>query len=127
MYWKKTVLLVEDDPLNQELLLIYLEQLLAGCSVVVATSGPEGWELFQKERPGLVLLDMQLPGMDGFTLAARMKQLAPSTPILGITAFAMPGDREKVLQSGCDDYLAKPFSRRQFHSAVQKLLAGALP
>jgi CheY-like chemotaxis protein len=101
------ILVIEDNDLNLELLLATLEEL---AKVIVATDGKEGWRKFQEHAPCLVFLDMQVPSLDGFALARMMKESRPDTIIVGVTAYAMPGDKEKVLAAGCDYYVAKPFS-----------------
>ncbi|MBE3582436.1 MAG: response regulator [Thermoanaerobacteraceae bacterium] len=116
------VLIIEDNDLNLELLLAILEQLDLQMELLTATDGRQGWEIFQKEGPDLVFLDMQLPVVDGFILAGRMKQAHPQTVIVGITAYAMTGDRERVLASGCDHYLAKPVTPAAVRNLLSQLL-----
>ncbi|GFN22878.1 response regulator [Thermanaeromonas sp. C210] len=117
------ILIAEDDDLNLELLLSVLEGM---GTLIVAVDGWEAWYKFWEEDPSLVFLDMQLPSVDGFTLAGWMKEARPRTAIVGVTAFAMPGDREKVLAAGCDYYLAKPFEVAEVRRLV-RTLAGQGP
>jgi signal transduction histidine kinase/DNA-binding response OmpR family regulator len=113
------VLLVEDNPVNQDVTLAMLTRL--GCQAVVRASGRAGVEAFMHEDFDLVLMDCQMPEMDGFTATREIRhweELHPRgddaasqpVPIVAVTASAMPGDREKCLAAGMDDYLAKPFT-----------------
>ena len=112
------VLLVEDNPVNQDVTRAMLSRL--GCEVVVRASGRAGVEAFMHEAFDLVLMDCQMPEMDGYTatreirqweaLQAPGRQTRAAVPIVAVTASAMPGDREKCLAAGMDDYLTKPFT-----------------
>lgn len=105
---KRKILLVEDNDMNQDMLSRFL--VLFGFDVVVAGDGFRGIELAQSEAPDLILMDMSLPELDGWEVTRRLKK-AESTraiPIMGLTAHAMSGDKEKALQAGCDDYETKP-------------------
>jgi two-component system cell cycle response regulator DivK len=107
------ILLVEDHEEIWDFLSRRLKR--RGYEVVVATDGQEGVDKSRSERPDIVLLDMNLPIMDGWTAAGEIKK-NPGTatvPIIALTAHAMSGDREKAIAAGCDDYHAKPvdFSR----------------
>ncbi len=103
----KKILIVEDVVYNLELLVQLLEE---DYELVTASDGEEGLALVQQERPDLVLLDMSLPKMDGWEVARRIKadQALGRIPVIGLSAHAMRGDREKALAAGCDDYLTKP-------------------
>ena len=128
------VLLVEDNPVNQEVALAMLEDL--GCTAPrVASDGREAVSAFALERPDLVLMDCQMPEIDGFEatrlIRARERDCggvpaegSPSsrTPIIALTANAIDGDRERCLECGMDDYLSKPFSREQLSDALQRWL-----
>ncbi|MBI2293909.1 MAG: response regulator [Betaproteobacteria bacterium] len=127
------VLLVEDNPVNQEVALAMLEDL--GCTARVANDGREAVSAFALERPDLVLMDCQMPEIDGFEatrlIRARERDCggvpaegSPSsrTPIIALTANAIDGDRERCLECGMDDYLSKPFSREQLSDALQRWL-----
>ena len=107
------ILLVEDHEEIWDFLSRRLKR--RGFEVVVAQDGEQGLEMTQSERPDVVLLDMNLPEMDGWTVARTLKD-DPETaaiPIIALTAHALAGDREKALEAGCDDYHPKPvdFSR----------------
>lgn len=120
----KQILLVEDDPDTAELMQMELEGL--GYEVRVAVNGVQAVEMATSEPPELVVMDILLPGMDGLRAAGRMRE-NPKTqaiPILAATALARPGDREKCLASGCNDYIAKPFTHQQLGAAVERLLKG---
>lgn len=118
------VLLVEDNPANQRLFQLVLESM--GHSVEIAGTGEQGWSLLETAPEGTfagVLLDMHLPGMDGFTLAGRIRErFGPGLPLIAVTALAMEGDRERVLASGCDECITKPISIPEFRARVGALL-----
>ncbi|MEK7783646.1 MAG: response regulator [Candidatus Binatota bacterium] len=119
---KKRILLAEDHPGTIEVMQLELEVL--GFDVIVAQNGLEAVEKATAESPDLIVMDMLMPKMDGFQAAASIRQ-SPKTkgiPILAATALARPGDREKCLESGCDGYIAKPFTHRQLGAAIQRIL-----
>lgn len=102
-------LLVEDEMFN----LIVLEEMIKifypDVTVVTATNGQEAYELLQKESFTLILSDINMPVMDGYGLIKKIKvELELSTPTIAVTAFAIQGDREKILMAGFDDYISKP-------------------
>src|SRR5579859_5511490 len=103
-----TLLLVEDNEMNRDMLSRRLVR--RGYTVTIATDGAEGLELARRNTPDLVLMDMSLPVKDGWTAASELKSNPDtrSIPIIGLTAHAMAGDREKALAAGCDDYDTKP-------------------
>ena len=116
------ILIVEDNARNLRL----LRAALGGTEreILEARTAEEGLHLARKARPDLILLDIQLPGMDGCAVARVLKE-RPETrdiPIVALTALAMQGDRERVLSSGCDSYLAKPASPGQIRMTVNGLL-----
>ena len=112
------ILLIEDNEQNRYLVTFLLEK--HGYEIVMAPDGPAGVELAAKERPALILLDIQLPGMDGYAVARALRENASlaSTPIVAVTSYAMLGDREKALAAGCDGYLEKPINPDTFASQV---------
>jgi two-component system cell cycle response regulator DivK len=118
----KTILIVEDNELNTKL---FRDLLVSrGHRVVETREGKEALKLAHSEKPNLILMDIQLPEISGFELIKMIKQDAAisSIPVVAVTAFAMKGDEEKIRQSGCDDYLAKPISVGSFLQKVQSYL-----
>ncbi|WP_038250080.1 response regulator [Ghiorsea bivora] len=119
------ILIIEDNLANLKLVSAILNS--AGYNVCSAMSAEAGLLLVESEHPDLILMDIQLPGMDGLTATARLKQ-NPATrdiPVIALTAFAMKGDRERMLAGGCDDYVTKPIDYKQFLVTVaQHLEAG---
>ena len=117
------ILLVEDEELNRDMLSRRLER--RGYQVVIAVDGGQGLRLARSEAPDLILMDMNLPVLDGWQ-ATRQLKAAPTTqaiPILALTAHAMAGDRERALEAGCDDYDTKPIEFARLLSKIQGLLA----
>jgi CheY-like chemotaxis protein len=114
------VLVIEDNEFNQDLLARYLS--LFGYEVELAGTGSQGLELAAEGDFVAVLLDMNLPDVDGWEIARRLKgdPRTASLPVIAVTAHAMVGDREKVLAAGCDDYVTKPID---FTTLLQKLHA----
>ena len=115
-----TILIVEDNELNLKLLKDILD--FQGYSTVVTGLGAAAVDLARQHRPDLILLDIQLPDISGEEAALRLKadERTRAIPIIAVTAFAMPGDREKVLHSGCDAYLSKPLNIREFLALVER-------
>ncbi len=103
-----TILYIEDDVPNRILVKRVLEA--EGFRVVEAGNGRQGLEVAQRERPALILVDISMPGMDGFEVTARLKALPglSTVPIIAVTANVMKGDREKTLAAGCSGYIEKP-------------------
>lgn len=119
---KGKILLVEDTPSTAVVVKRELEFL--GYECIVARDGQEGIKKASDHLPDLIIMDMALPKVDGLeaTLQLRKNLKTKSTPILAATARTMPGDREKCLQAGCDDYIAKPFGHRELNACIEKLL-----
>ena len=120
-----TVLVVEDNALNLKLIRDVLEH--AGFTVLVATSGEEGVDVATRGGLDLVLMDLQLPGIDG-TEAMRRIRAHPGSrelPVVAVTAFAMPADREQVSSAGFDGYLEKPISTRALPEVVRRYVGAA--
>ncbi len=121
-----TILVVEDNALNLKLVRDVLSH--AGYRVVEATSGEDGVRVAGEEHPDLVLMDLQLPGIDGSEALRRLRTSdRPSVPVVAVTAFAMPEDRERALHDGFDAYLEKPLRVRLLPRQVARLLAGEEP
>jgi two-component system cell cycle response regulator len=119
------ILIVEDNPANLELMRYLLQAF--GHIVSAATDGEQGEALARDQAPDLVLCDLQLPGIDGFEVARRLKgdpELS-KIPLLAVTAFAMVGDREKILAVGFDGYIAKPIDPETFVAEVEEFLGGS--
>jgi len=119
---KKKILIVEDNEQNLYLTTFLLEK--QGYDVVQARNGEEGVDLALSERPDLILLDIQLPIMDGHEVARRLKQAleTQSIPIVAVTSYAMAGDREAVLSAGCEGYIEKPIDPDRFVEQVKRYL-----
>jgi two-component system sensor histidine kinase/response regulator len=122
----KRILIAEDNPINQEVAALMLEHL--GYEVAVAASGVEALAALQKETFALVLMDCQMPEMDGFTAASAIRARADAIreiPIIAMTANAMKGDRERCMAAGMDDYIAKPIDPKDLAAKIAKWCAGA--
>lgn len=117
------ILHIEDNADNRLLVRVVLEP--QGYRVVDAENGPLGIEAALRERPRLILLDVNLPGLDGCEVVAHLKKLPQlaSTPVIALTAYAMPGDRERILAAGCDGYIEKPIDIEQFPLRIREYLA----
>ncbi len=114
------VLVVEDDPTLREVLAYNLRQ--AGYEVFEAATGPQGLFYIREKAPDLVVLDIMLPGLDGFTLTRQIREEGHRVPLLILTARSDEIDRVLGLELGADDYLTKPFSMREFLARVKALL-----
>jgi two-component system cell cycle response regulator DivK len=116
------ILVVEDNPMNMELAVDLLE--LQGYEVLSAQTGQEALDIVDSEALDLILMDVQLPGMDGLEVTRKLKE-NPKTrdiPVVALTAHAMKGDEERMLENGCIGYIAKPISTRKFPQEVKKFL-----
>jgi two-component system cell cycle response regulator DivK len=121
---KKHILIVEDDGKNMKLLRDILN--ISRYVTIEADNGRKAVELARQERPDLILMDIQLPILDGLE-ATKIIKADPTTqhiPIFALTAFAMGGDRERFIQAGCDDYISKPYNIRELLGKVKNVLAG---
>lgn len=119
------VLVVDDQPLNLYLLSFLLTA--HGYQVVTAADAHEATAAIVQQLPCLILMDMQMPGIDGFELTARLKAdpATQAVPIVAVTSFAMSGDRERALAAGCDGYIAKPIDTRTLPGEVAAFLSEA--
>jgi len=117
------VLVVEDNKANMKLTSLLLHS--AGHTVLSAVDAEIGLTLARSESPDLILMDIQLPGMDGLTATALLKQdpVTASIPIIALTAMAMKADRERSDLAGCDAYISKPLRYQELLDAVESLLA----
>lgn len=121
------ILLVEDNEMNRDMLSRRLER--RGYTVELAVDGQEGIDRARTFQPDLILMDMSLPGVDGWE-ATRLLKAAEETasiPIIALTAHAMAGDREKAVEAGCDEYDTKPIEFPQLLSKIEALLHRANP
>jgi two-component system, cell cycle response regulator DivK len=120
---KPKVLVIEDNEQNRYLVTFLLEK--HGYEVVSASDGPSGVDLATQLRPALILLDIQLPLMDGYAVA-RAIRACPSlvdVPIIAVTSYAMAGDREKTIEAGCNGYIEKPINPDTFVSEVERYVS----
>jgi CheY-like chemotaxis protein len=119
------ILLVEDNPQNRRLTQFLLQA--HGYRVYEATTGEAALELARTYLPALILIDLQLPGMDGYTVTQCLKEdsVTAAIPVVALTAYAMPGDREKALAAGCTGYITKPIDTKAFPAAMQRYLRSA--
>jgi two-component system cell cycle response regulator DivK len=117
-----TILLVDDNTTNMKLSLFLLES--ADHTVLTATNAEAGLTLARERHPALILMDIQLPGMDGLEATARLKA-DPATrdiPVIALTALAMKGDEERIRAAGCDGYIAKPLDYKEFLATIKAQL-----
>src|SRR5271154_7431974 len=117
------VLIVEDNPTNMTLAVFLLES--AGHTVLKATDAEVGLRMAREQQPALILMDVQLPGMDGLEATALLKRDATTgaIPVIALTALAMKGDEERIRAAGCDGYIAKPMRYKDFLATVASQLA----
>jgi len=118
----KKILVVEDNETNMYLCTRILKS--AGYEVIPATSGEQGVELAIKEKPDLILMDIQLPGIDGLEATKRIRKSEADgeIPIIALTSYAMAGDKEKALSAGCTSYIEKPINPETFMAEIEKYL-----
>ena len=116
------VLIIEDNEQNRYLFTLLLEK--SGYTVLQTPDGRSGIDTATKARPDLILLDIQLPDLDGYKVASslREKRELLNTPIIAVTSYAMVGDREKALNSGCTGYIEKPINPKTFIEEIEKFL-----
>jgi CheY-like chemotaxis protein len=118
----KRILLIEDNEQNRYLVTFLLQA--RGWEVAHAADGPAGLALAGEIAPVLILLDIQLPGMDGYAVARALRanpKLA-AIPVVAVTSYAMPGDRERCIEAGCTGYLEKPIDPQTFVAEVEAML-----
>ncbi|MBN2595403.1 response regulator [Labilibaculum sp.] len=117
----KLILVVEDEEFNR----IYFEELLnqMHCNVLVANNGLEAVDICKKnDKIDLVLMDIKMPLMDGYEATQKIKRIRPNLPVIAQTAFALLGDKNKSLENGCDDYIAKPVKKDVLIQLIRKHL-----
>jgi two-component system, cell cycle response regulator DivK len=123
----KKILLVEDNPVNRRLAQFLLRS--QGYEVREATTAQEAFDILNAEQPDLIVMDIQLPGMDGLEATKKIKG-QPTTaniPVVAVTSYAMKGDREKALAAGCAGYVTKPIDKNTFIEEVARHLGGKKP
>ena len=120
-----TILIVEDNPTKMTLAVHVLES--AGHTVLTATNAEAGLALARDALPHLILMDIQLPGMDGLAATAQLKGdvATRSIPVIALTALAMKGDEERIRAAGCDGYIAKPLAYKDFLATITSHLVPA--
>ena len=118
----KRILVVEDHEENRRIVRDLLTS--AGLEMIEAHTGEDGVRLAESERPDLILMDIQLPGLDGYEATRRIKAnpALRSIPIIAVTSYALSGDEMKAREAGCDDYVAKPFSPRALLAKIREHL-----
>lgn len=121
-----TVLVIEDNPLNMKLAIFLLEN--AKYETIQAFTAEDGLTIARERLPDLILMDVQLPGMDGLSATRILKSEEPTSgiKIIAMTACAMIGDREKIADAGCDAYIGKPIFIQEFQKIVADILGPQL-
>lgn len=117
------ILIIEDNPANMKLASLLLQK--ADHTVLCAVDAEAGLTLARADQPDLILMDIQLPGMDGLAATALLKRdpVTAAIPVIALTAMAMKEDREKTRAAGCDAYIAKPLRYQELYAAIATLLA----
>ncbi|HDS84462.1 MAG TPA: response regulator [Phycisphaerales bacterium] len=115
------ILVAEDNPSNQKLISILLQKM--GHQVTLAEDGESAINKATVETFDLILMDMQMPNVNGYDAARQLREKGCKTPIIALTANAMLGDEEKCLQAGCDGYLAKPIDRTQLNEMISQYIS----
>ena len=121
---KEKILIVEDNSLHTKLIEMTLRT--KNYTLLKATDGEKALDMAIRERPDLIIMDLNLPGMTGFEVTKKLREnpAFSHTPIIAITAYAMKRDREMVIESGCDAYLSKPIDTRELPGVIAELLSG---
>ncbi len=119
----KVILIVEDEPKSRILIRDLLQ--VSGFTTIEATDGKHGVELAKSKKPDLILMDIQMPEMDGLeaTRILRADATTGNIPVLALTSYAMEGDEERILEAGCDGYLAKPLDIKELLKIVAEYLS----
>ena len=115
----KTILIVEDTELNIDLLTQLLED---DYNLLVANDGGTGVSMALEKKPDLILMDISLPVMDGYEATRQIRGSLPNTPIIGLSAHAMDGHKQKAQDAGCDDYLTKPVDDSLLYEMLDRYL-----
>jgi two-component system, cell cycle response regulator DivK len=119
---KTKILIIEDNEQNMYMLSFLLES--NNYEVIQSSNGVNGIIMAKESKPDIILLDIQLPGMDGYTVASKLRENKElkNTPIIAVTSYAMQGDREKVIESGATGYIEKPINPETFISQMKSFL-----
>lgn len=119
---KEKILIVEDNPQSMRLLEMVLKA--KNYTLLKATDGEEALDMVMSERPDLIIMDIQLPKVNGLEVTKKLRETPAfsHTPIIAITAYAMKGDKERVIESGCDAYLSKPINTRELPEMIAEML-----
>jgi len=118
----KRILVIEDTEDNRQILGDLLSN--AGYELIEAVDGLEGVATAEREQPDLILMDIQLPGIDGYEATRRIRKIPAlaKVPIIAVTSYALSGDEAKTRDAGCDGYVAKPYSPRQLLAKIREFL-----
>lgn len=118
----KKVLIIEDNKLNLKLVVALLK--LANYQVIEAGDAEKGLDLAQEHLPNLILMDIQLPGIDGLSATRLIKQdpKIKDVPVVALTSYAMEGDEQKAMEAGCDGYIPKPINTRSFLETLMQYI-----
>ena len=118
----KNVMVVEDNEKNRKLMRVVLKA--KGYNIIEAATGEEALNLLKNQKPDIILMDIQLPGIDGLTLIKQIKAsvVTKDIPIIAVTAYAMKGDEQKILDTGCDAYVSKPINTQELPLIVEKYI-----
>ncbi len=123
----RRILIVDDNPSNMKLVSYLLTH--RGYDVLTASDATQAWAVLQRERPALILMDLQMPGIDGFELTRRVRADASTrhTVVIAVTAFAMAGDEGRARRAGCDGSITKPIDTRRLPGLIEEYLARSRP
>jgi len=118
----KNVMVVEDNEKNRKLVRVVLKA--KGYNIIEAATGEEALNLLKNQKPDIILMDIQLPGIDGLTLIKQIKAsvITKDIPIIAVTAYAMKGDEQKILDTGCNAYVSKPINTQELPLIVEKYI-----
>jgi len=119
---REKILIVEDNPQNIRLLEMVLRA--KNYTLLKATDGEEALDIAMREQPDLIIMDIRLPKINGLEVTRKLRETPAfsCTPIIAVTAYAMKGDKERVIESGCDAYLSKPINTRQLPEMIAEML-----
>jgi len=119
---QEKILIVEDNPQNMKLIEMTLRG--KGYTLLKATDGEEALDMAMREQPDLIIMDMQLPKLNGLEVTKQLRKTSAfsHTPIIALTAYAMKGDREKFISGGCDAYVSKPINTRELPGMIAEML-----